>query len=60
MQAGLHLYIEGSGSSMAVPHVAGADMVLARKRMLSNQPLHSLAEAEQTLMSQATDFAAAV
>ena len=50
MQAGLHLYMEGSGSSLAAPHVAGAALLLARKRMLTNQPLPSPAEIEQTLL----------
>ena len=52
MPAGLHLYIQGSGSSMAAPHVSGAALLLARKRILANQPLPSPAEIEQTLMAK--------
>jgi subtilisin family serine protease len=52
MQAGLHLYLESSGSSMAAPHVAGAALLLARKRQLTGQPLPSPAEIEQTLLAK--------
>jgi hypothetical protein len=37
---------------MAAPHVAGAALLLARKRQLTGQPLPSPAEIEQTLMAK--------
>ena len=52
MPAGLHYYLEGSGSSLASPHLAGAALLLARKRQLMNQPLPSPAEIEQILLAK--------
>ena len=52
MSPGLHYYLEGSGSSLASPHVAGAALLLAKKRILTNQPLPSPAEIEQTLLTK--------
>jgi len=49
MYPGQHYLLPGTGSSLAAPHVAGAALLLARKRALAHQPLPSPAEIEQTL-----------